>query len=883
MNYKIMTLFILLMGSQLFGLEKEAIEPFNAIRCNEQIIVDGILTESIWKNGCCVNKFTQRDPNEGKPATQKTEVRVAYDDQALYIGARLYDSNPDSIVARLGRKDDFLEADRFYFFIDPYNDKRSGYYFALNAGGTYYDGILYNDDWDDDSWDGVWEGNVNIDEKGWSVEMRIPFSQLRFKQQDEYEWGVNFNRDISRNKEVSFLVFTPKDGSGFVSRFPKLTGIKNINSSRNIELLPYFRTKAEYLTTDAGNPFNDGSRYLPGIGADIKLGIGNNLTLDATINPDFGQVEVDPAVVNLSDVETFYSEKRPFFIEGASIFNFGYGGVRNHWGFNWGNPDFFYSRRLGRAPQATGYLPDYDYSDMAEGTTILGAAKLTGKVGDNWNVGTLHAVTKREYADLEIGGKKSEYEVEPLTYYGVGRVQKEIDEGRYGIGFMSTHTNRNFNNQQIRNELNDNATVLGVDGWTFWDEDKVWATSAWLGMSHLNGTKDRIYNVQSSSLHYLQRPDRESYRIDPEATSLTGFAGRIITNKQKGNVIFNSAFGFVDPRFDNNDAGFMWRGDLLNAHLGAGYKWTETTSYTRYAEIIGTLFGSTDFDYNVTWTGFWSGIWVRLLNYYWLELRWAYNPETINNRRTRGGPLTKNLPGWEVNTWIETDDRKPWVFGLGSSFYTTNSNDNYKSVELSATWKPASNLSIDINPEFAYEKEFSQYVDVIEDVHATNTYGNRYVFAELDYKELSASIRVNWTFTPKLSFQLYAQPLISNGDYKNYKELAKSRSYDFSIFGQNNSTITYANETYTIDPDGSGPAETFTIDNQDFNYKSIRANAVLRWEYFPGSTLFLVWTQSRTDEHLDNGQFRLSKAFDRIINADTDNIFMVKFTYWMNL
>ncbi len=881
MKNLLLLIFVFSFSSNLFSKNTDIV--VEATKVNEIMKIDGLLSEDVWKNGGSTDEFTQRDPDEGKPATQKTEVRIAFDDKALYVGAHMFDTAPDSIIARLGRKDDHMEADRFYFFIDPYNDKRSGYYFALNAGGTYYDGILLNDDWDDDSWDGVWEGKVNIDDNGWTAEMRIPFSQLRFKKQEKYEWGVNFNRDISRNQEMSFLVYTPKDGSGFVSRFPKLTGINGIDPARNLEFLPYFRTKAEYLSAESGDPFNDGSKYLPSFGGDFKFGIGSNLTLDATINPDFGQVEVDPAVVNLSDVETFYDEKRPFFIEGASIFNFGQGGSRSNWGFNWGNPDFFYSRRLGRAPQATGYLPDYDHSDMPDGTAILGAIKLTGKVGDNWNVGTLHAITNREYTDLDINGEKSEHEVEPLTYYGVARVQKEIDEGRQGIGFISTFTSRNFKNELLKDELNNNATTFGIDGWTFWDEDKVWVTTGWLGMSHINGTNERITDLQKSSRHYLQRPDRENFRLDPNATSLTGYAGRLLVNKQKGNVIFNSAIGFVDPRFDNNDAGFMWRGDIINAHVGGGYKWTETTSFTRYAEVIAALFGTTDFDYNVTGTGIWSGIFLRLTNYYFINLRMAYNPETVNNRRTRGGPLTINPPGWEFNTWIESDNRKPWVFGLGASSYIVNSKDNFKEAEFSVRWKPTSNLSIDINPKFQYEKEFTQYVDVFEDANATSTYGNRYVFAELDYKELSASIRLNWTFTPKLSFQLYAQPLISTGDYKNFKELARSRSYDFNNFGQNNSTITYADESYTIDPDGSGPAESFEIQNPDFNYKSIRANAVLRWEYLPGSTLFFVWTQSRTDDHLDNGQFHLRRAFDRIWDSDSDNIFMIKMTYWMNL
>src|SRR5574341_2271739 len=331
-----------------------------AIRLASPIAVDGILSEPVWQNGPGVSQFTQRDPNEGMPPTHQSLVHLAYDDEAIYIGARMFDSAPDSIIARLGRRDAELTSDMFAFFIDSYYDRRSGFYFCLNAAGTMYDGVLYNDEWDDNSWDGVWEGKAKIDEQGWMAEMRIPYSQLRFKKQEQLIWGVNLRRDIARNNERDYLVFTPKNGSGFVSRFADLVGITNVDPPRRFEVLPYVTTKAEYTQHLPGNPFNDGSKYLPGAGADFKLGLGSNLTVDATVNPDFGQVEVDPAVVNLSDVETFFQEKRPFFIEGASIFNFGRGGSNNYWGFNWGDPQFFYTRRIGRAPQGS-LEGDYEY------------------------------------------------------------------------------------------------------------------------------------------------------------------------------------------------------------------------------------------------------------------------------------------------------------------------------------------------------------------------------------------------------------------------------------------------------------------------------------------------------------------------------------------
>ncbi|HTP13383.1 MAG TPA: DUF5916 domain-containing protein, partial [Bacteroidota bacterium] len=295
-----------------------------AVRAQGSIAVDGILSEPEWQRAG-LTMFTQRTPNEGAPASQKTEVWLAYDDQALYVAARMYDTNPDSIIKMLGRRDVYLTADWFQFDIDPYHDRRSGFFFSLSAGGTLWDGTLYNDDWNDFSWDGVWEGKTNIDAQGWTAEMRIPYSQLRFHQAEKYVWAVDFSRTIGRLNEKDYVVYTPQKGSGFVSRFIDVVGIQDIYPPNDIEILPYVTSRAEYSPHATGDPFNSGSKYSPGIGGDFKVALGPDLTLNGTINPDFGQVEVDPAVVNLSDVETYYQEKRPFFVEGANIFEFGQG------------------------------------------------------------------------------------------------------------------------------------------------------------------------------------------------------------------------------------------------------------------------------------------------------------------------------------------------------------------------------------------------------------------------------------------------------------------------------------------------------------------------------------------------------------------------------
>ena len=377
-----------------------------AARLGSPVNVDGNIGDAAWRDVPSFDTFIQRDPVEGGAPGMRTEVRVAYDDNALYVAARMFDPSPDSIVVRLGRRDVVQNTDLFQLYIDPYHDGRSGFYFGLDPAGTLYDGILYNDDWSDDSWDGVWEGKVQKDDEGWTAEMRIPFTQLRFHDEEGQVWGIDFRRDIARRNETDWAAFTPKNGSGFVSRFADLAGIRGIRPPRDVEILPYVTTRAEYLQHASGDPFNTGSRYVPRMGADIKVGLSSNLTLDATAYPDFGQVEVDPAVVNLSDVETYFNEKRPFFIEGASTFRFGRGGAVNYWNFNWGEPEFFYTRRIGRAPE--GSIPTADYVDEPTGTEILAAAKISGKLGDSWNVGAVQAVTGREYASLQTAGVRSE-------------------------------------------------------------------------------------------------------------------------------------------------------------------------------------------------------------------------------------------------------------------------------------------------------------------------------------------------------------------------------------------------------------------------------------------------------------------------------------------
>jgi len=828
-----------------------------AVRLAQPLIIDGILREPLWQTAERVTGFLQRDPTEGAAASESTVVYIAYDDAALYIAARLYDAHPDSIVARLARRDQSTSSDRFTVFIDPYHDKRSGFYFGITAAGTLHDGTLFNDDWDDDSWDGVWDGKVTRDSLGWTAELRIPYSQLRFVKQAEYVWGINFRRDIARKNEYDFLVYTPKNGSGFVSRFPDLVGIASIEPPRRLEVMPYVTTRAAFTPHQIGDPFNDGSELSPGFGADVKFGLGSNLTLNATVNPDFGQVEVDPAVVNLSDVETVFNEKRPFFVEGSSIFDFGFGGQRNFWGFNWPGPRFFYSRRIGRS-LALPDAPASGYVDGPGGAHILGAVKLTGKVAGSWNVGGLTAVTARERATLVDNlGTRWTQEIEPLTTFGVYRAQKEFDKGRQGLGFLSTVAARVFDDPALRNSRNSSSVMVGADGWTFLDSSKTWVTTGWVGASRISGTQARILAVQQNPTHYFQQPDAQNVSVDPTATSLTGMAGRLTLAKQKGKTFVNAALGVISPGFDLNDLGFISRTGLVNAHAGGGRTWTKPGKVFRYAETGGALFANYDWDGNINWSGAYNFGYVEFKNYYWINWNVAYNPWTVNNRRTRGGPLTLTPPGYQFGLDAGTDSRKTFTFSAGAGTYYRSAADVEWWSYANLQYRPAPNVSVTVGPNFSKIRNPLQYVSAAFDATGASaaTYDTAYVFARLNQTELSAGIRLNWTYSPTLSLQLYAQPLISAGKYDGFRKLARPRSYEFDAW------------TAPYDP--------------NFNFKSLRGNAVLRWEYMPGSTLYFVWTQSRSDFE-DVGDFQFGNSMQRLLRAPSENIFMIKATYWWN-
>ncbi len=851
-----------------------------AYKAPKGIKLDGILNESVYKNDP-ITGFIQKIPDEGKPATEKSEVWISYDNENIYFSANFFDSRPQTIDQNLMRRDQIISSDWLWIYMDPYNDDRTGYFFAVNPGGSIADGTLYNDGWMDDSWDGIWDYKTKINNDGWSVEIKIPFSQVRFQESENMVWGINLNRDIKRRNENSFLVMVPSTESGFVSRFADLVGLDGIKPKQRLEILPYFVQKAQFLVHENDDPFYSDNQYKTSLGADLKIGLGSSLNLDATFNPDFGQVEVDPAVVNLSAFETFFDEKRPFFIEGQHLFRFGSGGANNNWGFNFGNPQLFYSRRIGRSPH--GNVPDNDFQDYPGETRILGAAKITGKLDETWSIGGLSAFTERTYATTLLNGIKTSNEVEPFTHYGVLSTQKEFNESRQSLGLMFTSTNRNLRTDELSNNLTKNAFTYGLDGWTFLDSAKKYVLTGYLAGSNVSGTKEALANIQEQPYRYFQRPDATYMKLDSNQTTLSGYYTRLMLNKQEGNFYFNTAIGAVSPGFENSDLGFQWMADKINGHLVLGYRWYEPDNIFRRKFIYAAHFESYDYEGNKLNNGFMIFSSAQLLNYYNLEMQASYNFEEYNKTLTRGGPLSKNPSEHYISFEFSSDNRKNIVLGFDVGYDNNSLNETSFDFEPFIEWKPSTQINITVGPE--YSKRFSkrQWIDNFSDPLATETYNKRYVFGDINQETIAANIRLNWTITPQMSLQLFMQPLISVGNYSNFKELARPSSIDFNNY-EEIGTVSYSTEDdeYIIDPDNNGPADEFRFENPDFNFKSLRGTLVYRWEILPGSIFYLVWSHDRQNSE-NAGDFEFGRDFDDLLSAETNDIFLAKFSYWLDL
>jgi hypothetical protein len=813
-----------------------------AVRAVGRIHLDGKLDESAWAQAPVTDVFTQIDPLEGQPASQKTEVRVVYDDDALYVGARLHDSGP--ITARLGRRDMPLgDSDWFGVMIDSYHDHRTAFGFDVNPLGVRRDEVKTIDQ-DDNSWDPVWEVATARDSTGWVAEYRIPFSQLRFGSAADQVWGIQFERVIGRNREYAVSTFIPKRERGGVPRYGHLSGLHDVQAGKRLEFLPYTVSRAEYI--DRGpNPYKTREEYNAAAGLDAFVRASSNLTMNATLNPDFGQVEVDPAVVNLGVYETFFQEKRPFFVEGSEIFAFGAEGTSGG--------RLFYTRRIGREPSLS---PPTPRADVPDATTILGAAKLSGKAA-GWSLGVLEAVTDREKARYRAADDVDrQMTVEPLSNYFVARARRELRDGRTFVGGIVSAVNRRLDTDVLAATLRESAYAGGVD---FRHElgDRTWVVQGDAEASRIAGTTSAMVLVQEQPNHYLQRPDADHLEVDSGATSLTGYSVNMSLAKQQGEHWRGSIAGaLTSPRYEVNDMGFSYRTDRKDAQLDLRYVENRPGTLWRRWETTGSVRSEHNYAFDPILTIATLGVDAQTVGYWTVAVNAQRFFTAYDDRLTRGGPMALRPANVNASLMLESDTRKPVTMGLGL-VGTRGDYDQWSwNLGLEVGVKASSRWNITMTPSVTRQRVAAQYVATADDASYAPTFGHRYVFAPLDQTEVGLETRFNLTFTPRLTLETYVQPLISSADYGSASQLVAPKTFDF---------VPYAG----------------AVPDLDFNLRSLRGNAVLRWEWRQGSTLYVAWQQRRADL-AEDGSFALGRDRRALFRARPDDIFVVKVNYWLN-
>ncbi len=838
--------------------------------------IDGRLDDPVWAKVPWEGGFTQRKPLEGAEPTEKTAFKVLYDDKNVYVGIRAYDSQASTVERRMSRRDE-KAGDCVDITFDSYFDRYTGFLFGVNASGVKYDQLVTNDSMfqsePDMSWDPIWDVATSTDTEGWIAEMRIPLSQLRFSGAADQTWGLQVTRQLFRKDEWSLWQPIPRSAPGWVHLFGELRGLRGLKPQHQVELMPYTVGKAMSARAVPGNPFAAGrSRSLYG-GLDGKIGVTSDLTLNLTVNPDFGQVEADPSVVNLTAYETYYQEKRPFFVEGRNITSFSIMGGDG----DFSSDNLFYSRRIGRSPQASPDPGEGGYVKMPQATAILGAFKLTGKTRSGWSIGVLESVTGEETASLFRNGAYADRPVEPMTSYFGARVLKDFNKGETVVGGMITSTLRNTGHDELR-FLHDSAFTGGFNLSHQWRKRTYYA-SLKIVASRVQGTPEAIWRTQTSSPHYFQRPGADYLHPDPNRTSLSGHGGTIEFGKQGGGrFMFIVGSTWRSPGLELNDMGYQRESDTIMTFAWGGYRFYKPFAIFRNASINVNAWTGHDFSGtnifnggNVNWN-------CQLKNYWYFGAGIGRNLESLSSTALRGGPLLRQPGLW--NSWfqVQSDVRRPVQFTLSGQVVSRSTGDmDQVMLETGVIFVPSRAMNLSVAPMLETVRDRLQYVDT------PDAGGPRYLFAGIDRKTVGVIFRLNYSLTPDLTVQLYGQPFVAAGAYDRFKVITDSMARDYAAryheFAPGEIAYDAAAGTYTIRETGR-PA--YFVSNPDFNFLQFRSNLVVRWEYVPGSTLFLVWSQGRTG-YSPMGDFRFGRGMNDLFEVHPENVFLVKFSYCFNL
>ncbi len=888
MSYRKFALLLMstgiLLGARLDRVDLERPRSVKALRIPAgQIHIDGHIDDEAWKDATFKSDFVQRDPLEGQAATELTEFAILYDDEYLYVAIKAFDSQPAGIRSILSRRDEETPSDWVSVSFDSYGDYRTAFEFWLNPQGVKRDMRRYDDAMQDLNWDAIWEGEASITPDGWTAEFQIPLRELRFSDSEVQSWGLQVNRMISRKNEDIYWSYWSKEEDGFVRHYGRLTGLNNIPRQRRIYLSPYttgqYSRATEYMT--AVHP--EGYNLVSNLGADIKLGLTNNLTLDLTVNPDFGQVEADPADLNLTAFETFYAEKRPLFVEGGNIFAFALGIGDGDLGSN----ALFYPRRIGRSPH---HSPDTDgFVDQPSSTAILAAGKLSGKTASGLSIGVLNAVTAQEQATIRFEDQPTRHEtVEPLTNYFVTRVQQDFRQGKTSLGGILTATNRRIENEQL-NFLPTDAYTGGIDLRHLFSED-TYEVQGTIAATDLLGSRDAITGTQESSIHYFQRPDARHLSVDTLATGLAGYMHKVVLSKVRGEH-WRGAVGELtfSPGFDANDLGFHRSVDRSTQFI-----WVQ-----RREEAPGDVIRSWYLNFNA-WSGFTSaGLEemtalggnvngnLTLLNYWQLGAGLNADLPVLHLTGLWGGPAMRTDFGRNLWMYLSSDQRKDWSFSI--SGYRGGQPDariDWQGIDPSLTWRPTDYFTLTtsaglnvMNDSWGTWGDFEPTVDL-------RTGEERFIMASLDQTTVSTTLRFDLTLSPTLSIQFYGSPYLTAGKFSEDKlvleDKTRAKNFDdrFHIFTPEETD--YDGQPNTYDMDGDGVTDFELPEERDFNYRQFNSNLVVRWEYQTGSAIYLVWSRNMSQDQA-NGDFSYGRDMGRLFQADAENVFMLKASYLLNL
>jgi len=843
----------------------------HAVRRVSSVAIDGHLEEAAWVNAPRQDGFTQRFPKDGIKALHDTRFSILYDDDALYVGVWADDPDPKLIRRLLTRRDVNSPGDAIMVGIDSYHDRRTAYVFTLNAAGVQRDSMVSDDSTsqEDESWDAVWTGEVSTTSKGWCAEFRIPLNQLRFAGGDTNEWGFQILRVVSRTQEQATWSPWPRTGSEIVSKFGVIDGIEKLQPGRRLELLPYASGGLQSTPVEDGDPLNDDLSATGNLGLDLKYGLGPAFTLSATLNPDFGQVEADPSQVNLSANELFFQEKRPFFVEGADLFKLPIGST------NGGIEGAFYSRRIGAPPPVA---PDnYEYINSPTSVTIYNAAKLTGKTRNGWSIGVLDAVTAEETATIVLDGKRLSPIISPLTNYAIARVKRDLREGKTTIGASATAVNRKLADTGLESVLHDQAYTGGLQLQHRWGKN-AWSAQLGLVGSSVHGSEMAIARTQLSQTHLFQRPDATNVTFDPTRTNLSGLGagwmfGRIGDTKRwrvgVGGDLRTSGL-------ELNDAGFQRRADTMVTFYFVERHDEDPGDHVLNYSVNTDVFTVSTFEPRLTAYGLESNGNLQLVNYWNANFGFNLVNDIWEPGALRGGAALRVDPIMRANVFVNTDNRKSVQVGFGAYGFrnwTTDSGDI--GADLGVTVQARSNIDLFVGPSYFRRDEAMQFVAEAAD----ETAAPHYLFARINQTNVGMTMRMNWTFSPRLSLQAYAQPFVATGRYSQYKDVDRPGADRF----EDRFHRLEGNELSLLDGTLTGRhAGTYEFGRPDFSFAALRSTVVMRWEYRPGSSIFAIWSHGQT-AFGDDGRFQLGRELGSLGDTKGEDVVLVKANYWIGL